>query len=122
MPKPGVPWNEITIVTADDIQGENHVPRPGEKYDSNSMRDQPFLAKDFVNHPEEPIVLLAHPDKWLLEKARQLVETVIGSLKFRGGMPNSLPRSIPGYQVHFVMTLLAFIIFGSMRALPLLSP
>ena len=55
-----------------------------------------------------------------LLKARQLVETVIGSLKFRGGMPNSLPRSIPGYQVHFVMTLLAFTIFGSMRALPLL--
>jgi len=57
-----------------------------------------------------------------LLKARQLVETVIGSLKHRGGMPNSLPRSIPGYQVHFVMTLLAFTIFGSMRALPLLPP
>lgn len=55
-----------------------------------------------------------------LLKARQLVETVIGSLKHRGGMPNSLPRSIKGYQVHFVLTLLAFTIFGSMRALPLL--
>ncbi len=55
-----------------------------------------------------------------LLKARQLVETVIGSLKFRGGMPKSLPRSVPGYQVHFVMTLLAFTIFGSMHALPLL--
>lgn len=57
-----------------------------------------------------------------LLKARQLVETVIGSLKHRGGMPNSLPRSIPGYQVHFVMTLLAFTIFGNMRALPVLPP
>jgi hypothetical protein len=57
-----------------------------------------------------------------LLKARQLIETVIGSLKHRGGMPNSLPRSILGYQVHFVMTLLAFTIFGSMRALPLLGP
>ena len=47
-----------------------------------------------------------------LLKARQLVETVIGSLKHRGGMPNSLPRSVPGYQVHFVITLLAFTIFG----------
>jgi len=55
-----------------------------------------------------------------LLKARQLVETVIGSLKHRGGMPNTLPRSIPGYQVHFVMTLLAYTIFGSMRALPVL--
>lgn len=57
-----------------------------------------------------------------LLKARQLIETVFGSLKHRGGMPNSLSRSIKGYQVHFVMTLLAFTIFGSMRALPLLPP
>ena len=56
-----------------------------------------------------------------LLKARQMVETVFGSLKFRGGMPNSLPRSVKGYQVHFVMTLLAFTIFGSMRTMPLLS-
>lgn len=60
--------------------------------------------------------------QYTLLKARQLVETVIGSLKHRGGMPNALPRSIKGYQVHFVMTLLAFTIFGSMRALPLLPP
>lgn len=65
--------------------------------------------------------LMTKTDNKLL-KARQLVETVIGTLKHRGGMPNSLPRSIPGYQVHFVMTLLAFTIFGSMRALPLLPP
>lgn len=57
-----------------------------------------------------------------LLKARQLVETVIGSLKHRGGMPNALPRSIEGYQVHFVMTLLAYTIFGSMRVIPLLPP
>jgi len=63
--------------------------------------------------------LMTATDHKLL-KARQLVETVIGSLKHRGGMPNSLPRSIEGYQVHFVMTLLAFTIFGSMRAMPLL--
>ena len=57
-----------------------------------------------------------------LLKARQLVETVFGSLKHRVGMPNTLPRSIKGYQVHFVMTLRAFTVFGSMRALPLLPP
>lgn len=65
--------------------------------------------------------LMTATDHTLL-KARQLVETVIGSLKHRGGMPNSLPRSISGYQVHFVMTLLAFTVFGSMRAMPLFSP
>ena len=57
-----------------------------------------------------------------LLKSRQLVETIIGSLKHRGRMPNSLPRSIQGYQVHFVMTLLAFTILGSIRALPLIQP
>lgn len=65
--------------------------------------------------------LMTATDHKLL-KARQLVETVFGTLKHRGGMPNSLPRSIKGYQVHFVMTLLAFTIFGSMRSLPLLPP
>lgn len=61
--------------------------------------------------------LMTETDHKLL-KARQLVETVFGSLKHRGGMPNSLPRSIPGYQVHFVITLLAYTIFGAMRAIP----
>lgn len=74
----------------------------------------------FITGVKKVMKKLMTKEQHSLLKARQLVETVIGSLKFRGGMPNSLPRSIPGYQVHFVMTLLAFTIFGSMRALPLL--
>jgi CO/xanthine dehydrogenase Mo-binding subunit len=35
--------------------------------------DQPCLANDFVNHPEEPILLLAHPDRHLLPKAVEAV-------------------------------------------------
>src|ERR1019366_7481531 len=35
--------------------------------------DQPCLASEFINHPEEPVVLLAHPDKYLLEEARRAV-------------------------------------------------
>ena len=31
--------------------------------------DQPCLADGVVNHPEEPILLLAHPDRHLLPKA-----------------------------------------------------
>src|ERR1041385_6056907 len=60
-----IPWNEFTIVTAKDIPGENYV--------ALILNDQPFLADGFVNHAEEPVVLLAHPDKYLLEKARRNV-------------------------------------------------
>src|SRR5256885_8430505 len=60
-----IPWNEFTIVTAKDIPGENYV--------ALILNDQPYLADEVVNHPEEPIVLLAHPDKYLLEEARRHV-------------------------------------------------
>lgn len=61
----GVPWDEFTIVTAHDVPGENAV--------ALITLDQPYLASEFVNHPEEPIVLLAHPDRHLLERARRAV-------------------------------------------------
>ena len=35
------------------------------------LDDQPCLADDIVNHAEEPVVLLAHADKELVEKARR---------------------------------------------------
>jgi CO/xanthine dehydrogenase Mo-binding subunit len=60
-----IPWDEFTIVTAKDIPGENYV--------ALILNDQPYLAGDVVNHPEEPIVLLAHRDKYLLEEARRHV-------------------------------------------------
>src|SRR5207253_2945628 len=56
-----IPWNEFTIVTAKDIPGENYV--------ALILNDQPYLADQIVNHPEEPILLLAHSDKYLLEEA-----------------------------------------------------
>src|SRR2546421_2355023 len=60
-----IPWDEFTIVTAKDIPGENYV--------ALILNDQPYLADEIVNHPEEPIVLLAHADKYLLEEARRHV-------------------------------------------------
>ncbi|MDX6383833.1 MAG: hypothetical protein QOK48_1406 [Blastocatellia bacterium] len=64
-----IPWDEFTIVTAKDIRdlglGENHV--------ALILNDQPYLADEVVNHPEEAIVLLAHHDKYLLEEARRRV-------------------------------------------------
>lgn len=61
----GIPWDEFTIVTAKDIPGKNYV--------ALILQDQPFLADGVVNHPEEPVLLLAHPNKYLLERARQAI-------------------------------------------------
>src|SRR5277367_1540629 len=59
--EPGIPWNEFVIVSAKDIPGKNCIALIGD--------DQPCLARKFVNHPEEPILLLAHPDRHALQKA-----------------------------------------------------
>ena len=61
-----IPWDQITVVTAQDVPGENYV--------ALILNDQPYLADGVVNHPEEPILLLAHPDKYLLEEARRNVK------------------------------------------------
>src|ERR687891_885938 len=60
------PWDEFTIVTAKDIPGANYV--------ALILNDQPYLADAVVNHAEEPVLLLAHPDKYLLEEARRAVK------------------------------------------------
>src|SRR4030095_142846 len=60
-----LPWDDFTIVTAKDIPGENYV--------ALILNDQPYLADGFLNPPEEPVVLLAHPDKYMVERARQHV-------------------------------------------------
>ena len=64
-----LPWEEFTIVTAKDIPAKNYV--------ALILTDQPYLADGVVNHPEEPVVLLAHPDKYLLEEARRAVRLEI---------------------------------------------
>jgi CO/xanthine dehydrogenase Mo-binding subunit len=58
---PAIAWDQFVIVSAKDIPGKNCIALIGE--------DQPCLASDFVNHPEEPILLLAHPDRHVLPKA-----------------------------------------------------
>jgi len=60
-----IPWDEFTIVTPQDIPGENYV--------ALILNDQPYLAEQVINHNEEPILLLGHPDKYLLEEARRHV-------------------------------------------------
>ena len=62
---PGIAWDEFVVVSAKDIPGKNCIALIGD--------DQPCLASEFVNHPEEPILLLAHPDRHLLRKAVEAV-------------------------------------------------
>lgn len=63
---PGVAWDEFVVVSAKDIRGKNCIALIGD--------DQPCLASELVNHPEEPILLLGHSDRHVLRKA---VESVV---------------------------------------------
>jgi len=61
----GIDWKDFVIVTAKDIPGKNCI--------ALIEDDEPCLANESVNHPEEPILLLAHPDRHLLPKAVEMV-------------------------------------------------
>ena len=63
--EPGVPWDEFVVVTSQDIPGANIV--------SLIYEDQPFLASEMVNHYGEPVLLIAHENKDLIRRARELV-------------------------------------------------
>ncbi len=80
-----IPWHEFTIVTAKDIPGANCV--------ALILNDQPYLAEEFVNHAEEPILLLAHPDKYLLEEARRAVKIDIEALPAIFTMDDALNKT-----------------------------
>ena len=60
-----IDWNEFTVVSAADIPGENRI--------HMIVSDQPCLADGQVNHCEEAILLIAHPDK---QKVREAVNAV----------------------------------------------
>src|SRR5580704_18986362 len=63
---PHIPWHEFTIVTAADIPGENVI--------VHLAKDHICLADGQVNHPDEPILLLAHPDKAVLHAAVEAIK------------------------------------------------
>jgi CO/xanthine dehydrogenase Mo-binding subunit len=79
-----IPWKEFTIVTAKDIPGKNAV--------ALILYDQPYLAAETINHPEEAVVLLAHPDKYLLEEARRCVRIEVEPLPAVLTIEESLAR------------------------------
>jgi CO/xanthine dehydrogenase Mo-binding subunit len=60
-----IDWSEFAIVTAADIPGHNHI--------HLIFADQPCLADGQVNHCDEAVVLVAHPDK---RKAREAAAAV----------------------------------------------
>ena len=62
---PEFDWSEFVTVTAQDIPGKNCIALIGD--------DQPCLADGKVNHPEEPILLLAHENPHLLRKAADAI-------------------------------------------------
>jgi CO/xanthine dehydrogenase Mo-binding subunit len=62
---PGFDWSSVTVVTADDIPGDNVV---------HLIRDdQPVLASREIRHREEPILLLAAADRATLQDAARHV-------------------------------------------------
>lgn len=79
-----LPWNEFTIVSAQDVPGANYV--------SLILNDQPYLADKFINHPEEPILLVAHPDKYLVEQAREHVQIEVEELPAIFSLAESLEK------------------------------
>jgi CO/xanthine dehydrogenase Mo-binding subunit len=79
-----IPWHEFTVVIAKDIPGKNCI--------ALLMEDQPCLAAEFVNHPEEAVVLLAHHDKYLLEEARRAVRIEIAPLPAIFSIEDALER------------------------------
>jgi CO/xanthine dehydrogenase Mo-binding subunit len=69
---PRLDWDEFVRVTAKDIPGKNCV--------ALILDDQPCLADGRVNHPEEPILLLAHEDPHRVRKAVDAVAIEIDPL------------------------------------------
>ncbi len=69
---PGVPWEECVVVTAKDLPGPNIV--------KLIIDDQPLLADGVVNHVDEPILLIAHPDRAIAERARTHVKVTYDPL------------------------------------------
>ena len=82
---PGINWSEFAIVTPQDIPGKNCI--------ALIEDDQPCLADGVVNHPEEAILLLAHPDRNLLPKAVEAVSVEYDPLPGIFTMEESEERS-----------------------------
>lgn len=62
---PGIPWEQFTVVTASDL-AVNRV--------ALIEDDQPILCDGYVHHHQEAILLIAHEDAGLVERAIRSIE------------------------------------------------
>lgn len=69
---PHIDWDEFVIVMAKDIPGRNVC--------ALIDYDQPYLAAESFEHAEEPVALIAHPDKHKVEEARRAVTVEVEEL------------------------------------------
>src|SRR5580658_3644823 len=67
-----VPWDDFTVVTAQDIPGENCV--------TLLLHDHRLLAAACVQHAAEPVPLSAPSSPYLVEAARRAVPIEIDPL------------------------------------------
>src|SRR5262249_4114193 len=82
--KDGIPWNEFTVVLPQDIPGKNIV--------TLIEPDQPFLADREIRHIAEPVALIAHTDRDLLERALRHIEIEVDELSANFDMEEALRR------------------------------
>ncbi|MBI4471340.1 MAG: xanthine dehydrogenase family protein [Acidobacteria bacterium] len=83
--KEGIPWRDFVIVLPSDIPGKNGV----------TLIDsaQPFLAENEIHHIGEPLALIAHTDRELLETALQCIEVDVEELPGIFTMEEALARN-----------------------------
>jgi len=92
--KEGIPWNEFTVVLPRDIPGLNGV--------TLIDASQPFLAEQEIQHVAEPIALIAHPDKRLVEDAVRYVEVDVEELPAVFTMEEALQGGYPIFKSYSV--------------------
>lgn len=69
---PDFDWTGVVVATAADIPARNCIPVLDE--------DQPALADPFIAHAEEAVLLLAHEDPLVAERARRAVRLELEAL------------------------------------------
>jgi len=92
--KESIPWNEFVVVLPADIPGKNGV----------TLIDamQPYLAYREIRHIAEPLALIAHHDKDLLERAIHSIDVEVEELPAIFSIEDSLIRddtTFKSYQI-----------------------
>jgi CO/xanthine dehydrogenase Mo-binding subunit len=83
---PAFDWSGVTVCDHRDVPGENVV--------ALIEDDQPLLAADFVNHWDEPILLLAHEDPERAEAATRAVRITYEPMEAALTMEEALARKV----------------------------